>query len=280
MKYYPTPISMSKLEIIPIKSYKILEVGDDLVAILFKSLKQENLSLEENDILVVASKIISVVEDRIVHYSSIESTKLAKKIAKTAKIDPEFAQVILNESDANYIGFVPGAITTLNQYGLLANAGSDQSNVGDEQVILLPQNCKVSAKKIHEQLKEKTGKYIGIVVADSRTMPMRLGTVGGALATFGFRSIIDERGNQDLFGRPMHITTRAIADQLATAAEILMGETDERIPFVIIRGYPFDKISKNEEVDINSLITAESCMFIGPLLPCLREQFAGDIQDD
>ena len=106
---------MSKLEIIPVKSHKILEEGDDLVTILFESLKQENLSLEEKDILVVASKIVSVVENRIVHYSSIEPTKLAKKLAIKAKIDPEFAQVILEESNQNFIGFVPGAITTINK---------------------------------------------------------------------------------------------------------------------------------------------------------------------
>ncbi len=271
---------MPKLEIIPIESNKILEEDDDLVSVLFESMKQENLSFEENDILVVASKIVSVVENRIVHYSSITPTKLAEKLAVKARIDPEFAQVILDETDDEYIGCVPGAITTINKYGLLANAGSDQSNVEDNQIIMLPKNCKESAEKLHEELKSKTGKYIGIIIADSRTMPLRLGTVGGALATFGFRSVIDERGNKDLFGRPMHITTRAIADQLATAAETLMGETNERIPFVIIRGYPFEKISKEEEIDINSLITAENCMFIGPILPCLREQIAGDIQND
>jgi len=271
---------MPTLEIIPIKSFKILEEGDDLVSVLFESMKQENLNLEENDILVVASKIVSVVEHRVVHYSSIEPTQLAEKLAKKAKIDSEFAQVILEESNADYIGCVPGAITTISKYGLLANAGSDQSNVGEKQVVLLPKNCKESAKEIHEKLEEKTGKYVGIIIADSRTMPLRLGTVGGALATYGFKSIIDERGNQDLFGRQMHITTRAIADQLATAAEILMGETNERTPFVIIRGYPFERINKSDEIDINSRITAEQCMFIGPLLPCLREKISGDVQND
>jgi F420-0:gamma-glutamyl ligase len=109
-------------------------------------------------------------------------------------------------------------------------------------------------------------KYVGIIIADSRTTPLRLGTVGCALATYGFLSILDERGKKDLFGRPMHITVRAIADQLATAAEIVMGETDEMIPFAIIRGFPMIRISKDEEMDLNTLISPEECMFIGPYI--------------
>jgi len=162
----------------------------------------------------------------------------------------------------------------------MANAGADQSNVGIGKVILLPQNCKISAEKIHKRILDQLNKYVGIIIADSRTMPLRLGTVGGALATYGFKSIIDERGKNDLFGRPMHITTRAIADQLATAAELLMGETTEQTPFVIIRGYPIERISSEDEQDINSLITEDNCMFIGPLLPCLEEKMKRVVEND
>ncbi len=91
-----------------------------------------------------------------------------------------------------------------------------------------------------------------------------------ALGTYGFKSVTDERGKLDLFNRPMHITNRAIADQLATAAELVMGETNERVPFVIIRGYPIEKVTPDNEIDINTLITEEDCMFLGPLLPCLE----------
>ena len=97
-------------------------------------------------------------------------------------------------------------------------------------------------------------------------MPLRRGTVGGAIATCGFRSIIDERRKTDLFGNEMKSTTRAIADQLTCAAELVMGETSEQIPFVIIRNFPLKQISPEEETNINSLISAEECMFIGPFL--------------
>lgn len=271
---------MSIVKIIPIRSNKIIEEEDDLITVILKSIEEQDYALQNDDILVIASKVISVVEKRIIKYEDISPTEEAQIICKDAHISPEFTQIILDESKNRYIGTVPGAITTLNKYGLMANAGADQSNVGDKKVILLPKDCKASAQNIHQKLLNQINLYIGIIIADSRTMPMRLGTVGGALATFGFQSIIDERGKNDLFGRQMHITTRAIADQLATAAELLMGETNEQIPFVIIRGYPIKRITRKEEQDINSLITEENCMFIGPLLPCLEEKMKKVVKND
>jgi len=257
---------MPNLEIIPIPSHKLVEENDDLLSILEESLRVSEIEFKDDDILVIASKIVAVVEAGIVSYSSIKPSKEAIELAKKAQIEPEFAQVILDESNGNYIGVVTGAITTINKYGLLANAGADQSNSGKEKIILLPRNCKKSAENIHRRILKKMKKYVGIIIADSRTTPLRLGTVGCALATYGFLSILDERGKNDLFGRPMHITVRAITDQLATAAEIVMGETDEMIPFVIIRGFPIIRISKDEELDLNTLISAEECMFIGPFI--------------
>jgi len=263
---------MFSLQVIPILSSKIIEESDDLLNVLLNSMEQQNLVFEDNDLLVVASKVVSVVENRILNFDTITYTDLAEKLAKKAKISPEFAQIILNESNNNFIGAVPGAITTINKYGLLANAGADQSNVNDEQAIILPEDCKASARKLHMQIYQHFSKFVGIIIADSRTIPLRLGTVGAALATYGFLSVIDERGNKDLFGRLMHITTRAVADQLATAAEIVMGETNEQIPFVIIRGYPLRRIKMEEEKDINTFISAEKCMFLGPLMSCLEKQ--------
>lgn len=257
---------MPKIQIIPILSSKIIEMKDDLISILIESLQKNDLKLLDDDVLVIASKVVAVAEGNMVFYSSINPTSKAIELADKAHIDPEFAQVILEESHGNFTGFVPGAITTINEYGLLANAGADQSNAGEKKVILLPKNCKKSAEEIHKQILEKTGSYVGVIIADSRTTPLRLGTVGSALATYGFVSLLDERGHDDLFGRKMHITVRALADQLATAAEIVMGETNEQIPFVIIRDYPIQRIPSNKEIDLNRQITAEQCMFIGPFL--------------
>jgi coenzyme F420-0:L-glutamate ligase len=268
---------MPNVNIIPIKSNNIIEEGDNLLSVLTQSMENQNVSFEEDDILIIASKVISVVEGRIISYDEVDFGEEAEKLGLKAKIPPEFAQLILDESDGNYVGAVPGAITTLNAFGLLANAGADQSNVGENKAILLPKDCKQSAKEIHESILQKSKRYVGIIIADSRTMPLRLGTVGGALATYGFKAVQDVRGKADLFGRPMHITTRAIADQIATAAELVMGETDERIPFVIVRGFSTERINPSEEEDINTLITAEQCMFIGPLIKCLKEKRSNEL---
>lgn len=270
---------MPNIEIIAIPSNKIIEEHDDLISVLFNSMNSISISFQDNDILIVASKVISVTEGGIVNFSNVRPTNLAIKLSKKMHTPPEFTQIILDECDNKYIGAVPGALTTLSQYGLLANAGADQSNIGENRAIILPKDCKRSAKLIHKRIEQDTGKSVGIIVADSRTMPMRLGTVGTALATYGFKSVIDERGKNDLFNRPMHITNRAVADQLATAAELVMGETDEQIPFVIIRNYPALIIDPKDEININDLIPAESCMFLGPLIPCLKEKIEGEKYD-
>lgn len=266
---------MPNIEIIAIPSYKIIEKTDDLFDILVESLQSKSVVFQENDVLIIASKVISVTEGRVVSFATVSPSPLAKKLAEQMHTAAEFTQIILDECENNYIGVVPGALTTINKYGLLANAGADQSNVKENEVIVLPVNSKKSARNLHTKILETTQKKVGIIIADSRTMPMRLGTVGTALATYGFKSVIDERGKSDLFGRPMHFTSRAIADQLATAAEIVMGETAERTPFVIIRNYPLIPVSEDDEIDINYLIPEDLCMFLGPLLPCIKEKIEG-----
>ena len=266
---------MPTIEIIAIPSHKIIEENDVLFDILVESMQLKSIVFQENDVLIIASKVVSVTEGRVVSFATVSPSPLAKKLAEQMQTATEFTQIILDECENNYIGVVPGALTTINKYGLLANAGADQSNVKKNKAIVLPVNCKKSAHALHSKIFEATQKRVGIIIADSRTMPMRLGTVGTALATYGFKSVIDERGKNDLFERPMHITSRAIADQLATAAEIVMGETDERIPFVIIRNYPLIPISEDDEIDINDLILADLCMFLGPLMPCIKEKIEG-----
>ncbi len=261
---------MKVISIIPIVSTKVIDEKDELIDVIIASITKEGITLQDNDILVIASKVVSMAEKEVIDYSKISPTETAKKLAIKARIPAEFAQIILDECDNQFIGTVPGAITTVHKYGLLANAGADQSNIGENRAIILPKDCNKSAKNIHIKLREISDKFVGIVIADSRTMPVRLGTVGCALGTYGFKSVTDERGKLDLFNRPIHITTRAIADQLATAAELVMGETNERVPFVIIRGYPIERVTPDNERNINTLITKEDCMFLGPLLPCLE----------
>lgn len=252
------------IEIIPVRSHKIIEESDSLLEVFFEALKQSEVDLKDGDILVVTSKVVSVTEGRSIPFSKIQPGDEAKALSKEAKLPPEFIQIVLDNSKS-HTGLVPGALTTLNKYGLLANAGADLSNAGPDKVIVFPKDPKESAKMLHDAIKE-SGINVGIILADSRMTPLRSGTIGLALATYGFNPIVDERGKMDLYGRPMKVTTRAVADQLASAAELVMGETDERIPFVVIRGYSFSEIKSEDEYELIGQIDPKDCMFLGSFL--------------
>ena len=169
-------------------------------------------------------------------------------------------------------GAVPGAVLAIRKNIIQANAGVDQSNAGGENhLIILPRNPIRTANKLCKQIKEKINKEVGVIIADSKIHPLRRGTSGFALAVAGFRPIIDDRGSSDLYGRPMSVTTRAIADNLVCGSEILMGETDQKIPIVIARGCKdvvFHDLNDEEEEKNNMLmkIDPESCFYMGTLL--------------
>ncbi|MEM3526369.1 MAG: coenzyme F420-0:L-glutamate ligase, partial [Candidatus Jordarchaeaceae archaeon] len=174
-----------------------------------------------------------------------------------------FVELVIRESEKIY-GGVYRAMLTLKDNILQANAGIDKSNVPSGYAVLLPENPTRSAHTIRNQIYEKTGRKIGVIIADSRTQPLRLGTTGFALAVAGFKPVIDERGKKDIYGNVLRITRRAIADNLACAAEILMGEGSEQIPVVIIKGAPVEMTE--EYIDESQMIISrEECMYFGAL---------------
>jgi coenzyme F420-0:L-glutamate ligase len=144
---------------------------------------------------------------------------------------------------------------------LLANAGIDHSNTPKGTVVLLPEDPMASAHRIRKEIKERTGSRIGVIIADSRTQPLRLGVVGVAVGVAGFVPIQDMRGQPDLYGRPLRITRRALADDLASAAELLMSEADERIPVVRIRNAPLE-VSEKKWTSQDLAISAEECLYM------------------
>ena len=143
---------------------------------------------------------------------------------------------------------------------LIANAGIDQSNAGEGNVVLLPDNLKEVAWDYWKELKREFGiKNLGVIIADSRVQPLRKGTIGIAIATAGFEPIEDLRGQPDLFGRPMEITMRAIADDLTSAAQFLLSEADQQTPVVIIRG---SKVDFSEDPKTTPEMTPEECLYM------------------
>jgi coenzyme F420-0:L-glutamate ligase len=177
-------------------------------------------------------------------------------------------ELIFREAD-EIVGAVPGAVLALKNGVLQANAGVDQSNSGGiDYYITLPSNPIDTANKIRMGIEKKLNISIGVIIADSKTHPLRRGTSGFALGVSGFSPIIDDRGSRDLFDRKMKITTRALADNLVSGAEILMGESDERIPIVIVKGLkslPLQNINDDYENNEQMKMDPVHCIYMGPL---------------
>jgi coenzyme F420-0:L-glutamate ligase len=186
------------------------------------------------DVVAVTSKVISFDEGRLVDLARVRPTKRAQQLARRSGVDPAFARLVLDEADQVF-GAVPGAILTLKAGHLIANAGADLSNA--------PPGFAV-AERLRSWLLPKAGGPVGVVVTDSHCEPLRWGTSGVALACAGFLPTEDVRGRQDLFGHTMRITFRALADAVASAAVLVMGEVDESTPAAIVRGAPVQTVSR------------------------------------
>lgn len=190
--------------------------------------------LRPGDILAVTSKVVSYDEGRLVDLSRMKPTKRSDALARKARLDPSFARLVVREADA-VIGAVPGAIVTLKAGHLIANAGADQSNAPPGHAVIWPNDAWGSAERLRRAASALARGPVGVVITDSHCEPLRMGTSGVALACAGFLPVEDVRGREDLFGHTMRITFRAVADGLASAAVLKMGEVDESTPAAILR---------------------------------------------
>ena len=216
-----------------------IQKNDNLVEILISSIKEQKLKPKDGDILVISSKVVALTEGRIVNYKTVKPSERAESLAKQYELEPGFVQLVLQEADKVFEG-VKHAILTMKNNMFIANAGVDRSNAPEDHAILWPNNPSLSADNIRREFKKRLNISIGVIISDSHCSPLRTGTTGFALATSGFDAVIDERGKPDLFGKKMRITQRPVADGLASAAVVVMGETNERIPAILIRGVPIE----------------------------------------
>lgn len=247
----------------------LVEVGSGLTSVIFKAVREAGIEFFEGDILIITSKLVATCENRIVPVLNIKPSEKSKLLAEKASLSPEFAEVVIREAEDVY-GCVEGAILTLREGIIQANAGVDRSNAPPGTFILLPENPDKTAYSIHKTIKEEEGVHVGVIICDSNSLPLRIGTGGFALAVAGFEPVVDERGKNDLFGRPLQVTRRNLADSLAHAAQILMGESDEGIPMVLARGAPVRLVNDFISSDVLK-IAPEECMFLGVL--CSRKDF-------
>ena len=217
--------------------------------------------LQEGDICVFAESAVATAEGRIICLEEVVPTDRAIGLANRYDIDPRVAEVVLSESD-EIVGGIPGFLLSMKNGTLLPNAGVDASNAPPGYIVPLPADPDASAVRIKDQIMRTTGVPVGVLVIDSRTHPMRCGCTGVAIGAAGIPSVIDDRGRSDLFGRRLEVTRRAVADDLASAAELVMGEADEGIPAAVIRGLG---LPVTEQIGIEG-ISAEECLFMGTLV--------------
>ena len=239
-------------------STPLITVGDDITAITAKAAEEAAGGFADGDILVLAESPLATAEGRIIRLSDVVPSARAKALAQEYSIDVRLAEIVLQESD-EIVGGVPGYLLARRGNLFLPNAGIDESNAPDGMVTLLPENPDASAARVRAEIKERYGKDVAVLVIDSRTHAMRLGVSGVAIGVAGIRPITDERGKKDLFGHELQVTRRAVADGLASTAELLMGEADECTPAVLIRGYQYQK-AEQEEI---ASIAPEEDLFLG-----------------
>ncbi|MBN1121943.1 MAG: coenzyme F420-0:L-glutamate ligase [Anaerolineae bacterium] len=238
---------MSHIELISVPGIPLITSGDDLPQVIGDALERSALILQENDVLVVTSKIVSKAEGRWIDLSSVVPDERALMVAGQCNKDPRLVSVILSESSGiSRTGH--DVLIVKHRLGFVcANAGVDHSNTRGEGewLLLLPENPDTSASRIRDRLAGRFGVCIAVVISDSHGRPFRLGTVGVAIGSAGLPALWDLRGQPDLFGRRLQHTEVGFADELAAAAGLVSGQASEGMPVVIIRGisYPIDKQS-------------------------------------
>lgn len=237
----------------------IIRTKDNLVEILFASITKQGFTLEDQDILVIAETAVATAQGRLRQLEKVKVSSRAKRLSKKYQLEPELAQLVIDESE-EILGGVPHVLLTIKSGILCANAGIDHSNAPPGHVVLLPENPTKEAWKIKESLESLTERELGIIIADSRTQPLRLGTVGLAVAVAGLEPVKDFRGQPDLFGRQLRVTRSAVADNLASAAQVIMGEADEQTPAVLIHGAPitFTRLQIPQEA---LTISRQECLY-------------------
>ena len=231
---------MTSLEVIAVQGLPLIGAGDDLVELIASALTRDGVTPRAGDVLVVAQKIVSKAEGRIVVLATVKPSDAAVALALDVDKDPRLVEVILSES-VRVVRARRGVLIVEHRLGfIMANAGVDQSNVapmdGSQRVLLLPENPDRSAERLRRGLAALTGIDVAVVISDSFGRPWRQGTAGVAIGVAGLPALVDLRGRSDLFGRRLEVSVIGFADEVAAAASLLMGQADEALPVVLVRG--------------------------------------------
>ena len=234
-----------ELRVIPVRGLPEIRPGDDLAALLLRATEASGLKLEDGDILVVAQKAVSKAEGDLVELGSVEPSALARTFAEEYGKDPRHVEIVLRQA-RRIVRMERGVLIVETHHGFVcANAGVDASNVeGEEVLCLLPPDPDASAERLRASLAAATGRRLGVIISDTFGRPWREGQTNVAIGIAGMSPIRSYVGQHDPRGYELRVTSLCVADELASAAELVMGKLD-RVPVALVRGFDFDPQDRN-----------------------------------
>lgn len=232
--------TMNVVKVVAVENLPLIQKGDKLGELICDALAKQGSPFEDGDVLVVTHVAVSKAEGNIINLADVTPSVRANEIGKKLDKEPALVEVILRET-REIVRMGPNSLITETKHGIVcANAGVDKSNVeGDQNVALLPENPDASAQRIRAEVKKQTGRNLAVIVSDTHGRPLRMGEINVAIGVAGLRPLRDRRGEKDLFGYVLRVKQTNIADELASAAELVMGQANEGIPAAVVRGYKF-----------------------------------------
>ncbi|MGA2971594.1 MAG: coenzyme F420-0:L-glutamate ligase [Candidatus Bathyarchaeia archaeon] len=247
----PSPVTLTPVRL------PLAKQGQNLNELVERALHNQNTCLRNGDVLAVASKVVSLCENRILRLDTVRVSTRAKRLSERWQIDRRLTSIVLQEADL-VLGGTRGFLLTVKDGILTANAGVDLKNSPHGTLTLWPKNADQSAARLRRHLEHKAAIRLGVEIVDSRVTALRLGTVGLAIGVSGFEPIRDYRAKPDLYGRKVKVTQSNIADDLAAAAHMLMGETRERVGTVLVRNAPvrFERLNGS----VHAKLRPERCL--------------------
>ena len=242
------------IKLIGLEGIPLVNAGDNVAEIIKDAILNQNYNLQDGDIILIAETLISKAEGNIINLEEIEASEKASEIAEICKKDPKLVEVILQNS-TEIVEVGPNFIITETRHGFVcANAAIDESNVDDGLATPVPENPDESASKIREFLESEFDKNLAVIVTDTQGRAFRVGAIGTAIGCSGIDPLWVRVGEKDLFGRELETTEIATADELASAASLIMGQADEGLPVVIISGFEAFNHLRNTDSNIKPLL--------------------------
>lgn len=242
---------MKRIQVIGVMGLPIVKEGDDLAKMVCEATEKQETPIQKGDIIVITHVVVSRSEGNVVNLDNVIASDFAKTFAKRFNKDPKIIEVVLQEA-RSIVRMGDGRLITETKHGFVcANSGVDRSNVpGERNVVLLPENPNRSAKEIRQNIQRITGKDVAVIISDTHGRPLREGEINIAIGIAGINPIRDRRKEKDLFGYTLKVKRTAIADELSSAAELVIGQADEGIPVAIIRGYSYPRSDRAKSADL------------------------------